>query len=176
MYFKRSPPHYALNVQRPLPHKAYPLLWEKSETTPSNADNQTSFAALSSKKTGEDRPSGTPKKSNDLPLLWSASVPHPTDSSYPPPSATASPVKAGGDRSTGTLGQSNVHKNTAPRKRSKPLPQILMMPSHKARHAGLCLRLKKPYGRPVLRAPMLCQIHPPLLRPKRPAGISHKAT
>ena len=31
----------------------------------------------------------------------------------------------------------------APRKRSKPLPQIIMMPSHKAHHAGLCLVKQK---------------------------------
>lgn len=40
------------------------LLWEKSETTPSDSGNQTSFAALSSNETGEDRPNGTPEQSS----------------------------------------------------------------------------------------------------------------
>ena len=34
------------------------MLWEKSETTPSDSSNQTSFAALPSNEAGEDRPSG----------------------------------------------------------------------------------------------------------------------
>lgn len=44
--------------------KKYPLLWEKSETTPSTIGDKTPFATLSSIKADEERPSGTLRQSN----------------------------------------------------------------------------------------------------------------
>ncbi len=43
--------------------KKYPLLWEKSETTPSDFSNQTSFAALPPNEADGSRPSGTLEQS-----------------------------------------------------------------------------------------------------------------
>lgn len=43
--------------------KKYPLLWEKSETTPSDFSNQTSFAALPPDEADEGRPNGTLEQS-----------------------------------------------------------------------------------------------------------------
>ncbi len=86
--FYRVETAFVGNVDRVI--KNSPLLWEKSATTPADADNQLSFAAFPSDKISEERPNGTPEQSN-----LSKTIPQSQQNTSPQSPHTAASLKSG---------------------------------------------------------------------------------